>query len=82
MDQRLQEYKDQTEANYNNLATRLERLETNQRKSPYHVGDNESRANNRSPSCRQAQPYPTKNQDAQYIKCKSGCSFLRRMSRP
>ena len=49
MDQRLQENKDQAEANCKYLATRLDMVKTNQRKTPYHEGNNESRDNNRSP---------------------------------
>jgi len=41
-DQRLQEYKDQADANCRELATRLDRLETNQQRTSDHLGDNES----------------------------------------
>ena len=68
MDQRLQEYKDQADANCRNLATWLNRLETNQKRTSYHIEDNEAQANNRSPQHRQAQPTHTEDPDAQYIK--------------
>ena len=58
MDQRLQEYKDQAEANCKDLATRLDKAETNKRKTPDHIEDNESRANNRPPRVGKLNPTP------------------------
>jgi len=78
MDQRLQEYKDQVDANCKDLSTRLNRLKNNQKRTSDHVEDNESQTSNRSPQHRQAQPTHTEDPDAQYIKSvsKSRCSFL------
>jgi len=67
MNQRLQEYKEQA-ANCRNLATRLDRLETNQRRIPDHVEDNKSLANNKSPQRRQVHSYHTEDTYAQYVK--------------
>ena len=47
MDQRLREFKDQADANCKDLATRLDRLETNRRRIPDSLEENESRDNNR-----------------------------------
>jgi len=55
MDQRLQECREQADDNYKELATRLDKIETSRKRTPDHVEDNESRANNRSPLRRQAQ---------------------------
>jgi len=66
MDQRLQEFKDQTDANCRDLATQLDRLETNRRRTPNPLEVNESRANSRSPQRRRAQPYRTKDT---YVQC-------------
>jgi len=60
MDQRLQEYKDQADAKCKDLATRLDKLETNQQRTSDHVRDNESRANNRSPQRRRKINPPTR----------------------
>jgi len=64
MDQRLQEYRDQDDTNCRKLATRLDMLETNRRRTPDPLKENEFRANNRSPRCRQAQRYYTEDTDA------------------
>jgi len=68
MDQRLQEFKDQADANCKDLATRLDRLETNKRRIPDPSEENEPRDNSRSPRRRRAQPYNTEGTNAQYIK--------------
>ena len=64
MDQRLQEYRDQADANYRELATRLDGLETNRRRTPDPLEENDSCASNRSPWRRQAQYYYTKDTNA------------------
>ena len=46
MDRRLQEFKDQADSNCKDLATRLDRLETNRTTDP--LEENESQANSRS----------------------------------
>jgi len=67
MDQRLQESRDQVDTNYRELVIQLNRLETNRKRTPYPLEENESRANNRSVR-RQAQHYYTENTDAQYVR--------------
>ena len=64
----MQKYNDQADVNCRNLATRLDRLLKKLEKISNHVKDNESRANNRLPPCRQAQPYNTEDTNAQYFK--------------
>jgi len=54
MDQRPQEFKDQADANCKDLATRLDRLETNCRRIPNLLEENEPRDNSRSPMRRQS----------------------------
>jgi len=68
MDRWLQEFKNQTDANCKDLATGLDRLETNQRRIPKPLEENEPRDNNRLPWRRRAQPYNTKDTNAQYVK--------------
>ena len=68
MDQRLQEYKDEDDANCKKLATRLDRLETNWRRTPDPLEENESQTNKGSPRRRQAYPSYTEDTDAQYVK--------------
>jgi len=68
MYQRLQEFNDQAYANCRGLATQLDRLETNRRRIPELLEENKPRDNSRSPRRRQAQPYNTKDTDAQYTK--------------
>jgi len=65
MDQRLEEFRDQANANYRDLATWLERLEVNRRRT---TEENESRNNSRSPKRERAQPNNTEDTNAQYIK--------------
>jgi len=47
IDQWLQKYKDQYDANCKKLGTRLDRLETNQTRTPDLLKENESRARRR-----------------------------------
>jgi len=68
MNRQLQEFKDKVDVNCKDLATPLDRLENNRRRTTYPLEDNESRANSRSPWRRQAQPYNTEDTYAQYIK--------------
>jgi len=65
---RLQEFKDQVDANYKNLATRLDRLETNWRRIPDQLEESEHLENSRSPWHRRVQPYNTENTVAHHIK--------------
>ena len=44
MDRWLQEYKDQVDANYKELATRLDRLEINQKRIPDPIEENDFQA--------------------------------------
>ena len=64
-DQRLQEFRDQANTNYRDLATRLERLEINRTRT---AEEDESRNDSRSPRRERAQPYNTTDTNAQYIK--------------
>jgi len=64
MDQQLQEVRDQVDVNCRDLATRLDRVETNRRK----VTEEEISRNSRSPRRERVQPYNTADADAQYIK--------------
>jgi len=68
IDRRLQEFKDPADANCNDLATRFDRLETNRKRITYPLEENESRANNRSPRYRQAQPYNIRTQMPNILK--------------
>jgi len=68
IDQWLQEFKDQDDANCRDLATRLDRLETNRKRIPDPLSENEPRDNSRSPRRRRVQPYNTEDTNAQYIK--------------
>jgi len=65
MDQRLLEFRDQANISYRDLATRLERQETNQRRTAEEDG---SRNDSRSLRRERAQPHNTADTDAQYIK--------------
>jgi len=70
MDQQLLEVTDQVDVNCRDLANRLDRLETNQRRAT----EEENSQNGRE----KVQPYNTADVDAQYIKSiKSRCSFIR-----
>jgi len=53
MDQQLQEVRDQVDVNYRNLATRLDKLETNRRGV---TEEDNSRNDSRSPRRERAQP--------------------------
>ena len=68
MDQRLQEFKDQADVYCKDLATRLYRLEINQRRIPYSLEENGPWDNSRSPWRMRAQHYNTEDINAQYIK--------------
>ena len=61
MNRGLQEFRDQVDANYRDLVTRLEKLETNQRRT---TEKNESQNNSRSSQRVRAQPYNTDDLDA------------------
>ena len=63
--QQLQDAWDQVDVNCKDLVTRLDRLETNQRKA---MEEKISRNGSRSPKRKRVQPYNTANADAQYIK--------------
>ena len=65
MDQQLQEIMDQVDVNCRDLATRLDRLETNQR-----IATEEENFQNdsRSPRRERVQHYNTADPDAQYVK--------------
>jgi len=65
MDQQLQEVRDQVDVNCRDLATRLDRLETNRRIT---TEEENSRNDSRSPKRKRVQPYNTADADAQYIK--------------
>ena len=54
MDQQLQEVRDQVDVNYRNLATRLDRLETNRRRT---TEEKNSRNDSRSLGREQVPPY-------------------------
>ena len=64
MDQRLQEVREQVDVNCRNLATWLDRLETNRRRA---TKEENSQNGSRSPRWERAQPYNTADADA-YIK--------------
>jgi len=64
MNQQLQEVRYQVNVNCKNLATWLDRLETNCRRAT----EDNSRNGSRSPRWERAQPYNTADADAQYIK--------------
>jgi len=64
MNQQLQKVRNQVNVNCRNLATRLDRLETNRKKAT----EGNSRNGSRSPKRERAQPYNTADTDAQYIK--------------
>jgi len=76
MDQQLQEFKDQADANCKNLATRLDKLETSRRRIPDPLEENEPRDNNRSPRRWRAQPYNTEDTCPLYQKCKVDAPFF------
>ena len=59
---------DQANTNCRELAARLDRLETNRKSTPDPLEKNESRVNNKSPRCKQAQHFYTEDTDAQYVK--------------
>jgi len=65
MDQQLQEVRDQVDVNYRDLATRIDMLETNRRRT---MEEKNSRNGSRSPRQERVQPYYTADADAQYIK--------------
>ena len=65
MDQQLQEVRDQVDVNCRDLATRISRLETNQRRT---IEEENSRNGSRSPRRERVPPYYTADADAQYIK--------------
>jgi len=65
MDQQLQEVRDQVDVNCRDLATRLDRLETNRRIT---TKEENSRNDSRSPKRKRVQPYNIADADAQYIK--------------
>jgi len=65
MDQQLQEVRDQIDVNCRDLATRLDRLETNRRIT---TEEENSQNGTRSPRRERVQPYNTADADAQYIK--------------
>jgi len=65
MHQQLQEVRDQVDVNCRNIATRLDRLETNRRRA---MEEENSQNVSRSPRREWAQPYNTADVDAQYIK--------------
>ena len=79
MDQQLQKVRDQVDVNCRDLATRLNRLETNWRRA---TEEEYSRNDSRSTRRERVQPYNTADADAQYIKSVSRCSFLRRVLGP
>jgi len=80
MDQRLLEFRDQANTSYGDLATRLERLETNRRRT---AKEDESRNDSRLPRRERAQPHNTADTDAQYIKnIKVDASFFDRCLDP
>jgi len=54
MERQLQEFKDQADANCKDLATRLDMLETNRKRIPDPLEENQSRDNNRSSRHRRA----------------------------
>jgi len=61
----LQEFRDQINVYCRDLATRLERLEANRKRT---TDEDESFNDSRSPRRERAQSYNTANTDAQYIK--------------
>ena len=65
MDRQLQEVRDQVDVNCRDLATRLERLETNRKRA---TEEKISRNSSKSPRRERVQPYNTADADAQYIK--------------
>ena len=64
MDRQLQEVSDHVDVNCRDLATRLDRLEANQRRA---TEEENSRNGNRSSRRERVQPYNTADADAQYI---------------
>ena len=65
MDQQLQEFRDQVDVNCRDLAIRIDRLETHQRRT---TKEKNSRNDSRSPRRKQVQLYYITDADAQYIK--------------
>ena len=65
MDRQLQEVRDQIDVNCTDLATRIGRLETNQRRT---IEEENSQNGSKSPRRERVQPYYTADVDAQYIK--------------
>jgi len=64
MNQRLLEFRDQANTSYRDLATRLERLGTNRRRT----AEDESRNDSRSSKHERTEPNNTADIDTQYIK--------------